>query len=47
MLFGLTGHDPSSLLAVTLVFVGVAVVAAYVPTRRALSVDPLVALRYE
>ena len=47
MLFNLSPADPISLTAALIIVVGVALLAAYVPARRATKVDPMVALRYE
>jgi putative ABC transport system permease protein len=47
MLFGLTPFDPTTFIAVLLMFGSVATLAAFVPARLATTVDPLVALRRE
>jgi ABC-type antimicrobial peptide transport system permease subunit len=47
MLFGLSPADPVSLTAALIIVVGIALLAAYLPARRATKVDPMVALRYE
>ncbi|HKV26556.1 MAG TPA: ABC transporter permease [Candidatus Acidoferrum sp.] len=47
MLFGLNALDPIAFLAVPLFLLLVALIASYVPARRVMRVDPVVALRYE
>jgi ABC-type antimicrobial peptide transport system permease subunit len=45
--FDFAPHDPGILIAVVILFAGIAFVAALIPARRAARVDPFVALRYE
>jgi predicted permease len=46
-LFGVSPHDPLTFTGVAILLIIVAVAACYIPARRAMCVDPIVAMRYE
>jgi predicted permease len=47
MLFGISAHDPLAFVFVPAFLLSIALLASYVPARRAMKVNPVVALRYE
>ena len=47
LIYGVSAGDTTTFTTVTLVMGAITLVACYMPTRKAMSVDPVIALRYE
>jgi ABC-type antimicrobial peptide transport system permease subunit len=47
LLFGVSATDPVTFMTISLILLGVALTASYIPALRSMKVDPVIALRYQ
>jgi len=47
LIYGVSSSDPATFVGIPLALIGAAALAIYIPARRAMKIDPILALRYE
>ena len=47
LLYGVGASDPTTFISVSVILIGVAILASYLPAWQAMRIDPMVALRHE